>query len=196
MSASVADLHLQLHQVCASSISSATQTVAKATAASFLRASKRDDIEKDDKMYSDFVERDGFQHAIPINIDDIDDIPEEIRRIFRNRPKFPPTDGDELELEEEESSHHGDGRDDIDDEDKMYSECDEIKYDEEQCLEAEENGTCVWNDEKGRCEDVRKMNVVDFLDPAQKKLDDRGRIPDDIDKEIRKFLKRLGKVPD
>jgi hypothetical protein len=50
-------------------------------------------------MYSDFVERDGFQHAIPINIDDIDDIPEEIRRIFRNRPKFPPTDGDELDFE-------------------------------------------------------------------------------------------------
>ena len=148
-------------------------------------------------MHSEFVERpDGFHHAIPINIDDIDDIPEEIRRIFHNRPKFPPTDGDELELEEESSSHHGDGRDDIDDEDKIYSECDEIKYDELQCLEAEENGTCVWNDEKGRCEDVRKMNVVNFLDPAQKKLNDRGRIPDDIDEEIRKFLKRLGKVPD
>ncbi|KAK1739272.1 hypothetical protein QTG54_009815 [Skeletonema marinoi] len=219
--------------------------------ASFLRASKRDDIiEKDDKMYSDFVERDGFQHAIPINIDDIDDIPEEIRRIFRNRPKFPPTDGDELDFELAEKNLDDDFPDYIPEDIKKllkksrersggdgvirpkiefvdYEDPEDFKFekaggdktsedgktsrksstttsskDESKCVgryrnkeaECRASSKCVWNDSREKCEDEGTMNEVDFLEPAQQNY--RGRIPDDINEQIKKLLKKLGKVPD
>mmetsp|Transcript_2173 Transcript_2173/g.3476 ORF Transcript_2173/g.3476 Transcript_2173/m.3476 type:complete len:301 (-) Transcript_2173:112-1014(-) len=222
--------------------------------ASFLRASKRDDIiEKDDEMYSDFVERDGFQHAIPINIDDIDDIPEEIRRIFRNRPKFSPTDGDELDFDFELAEKNldddfpdyipedikkllkklrersgGDGviRPKMEFVDYEYEDSEDFEFeeaggdktsedgkaskrsstttssnDESKCVgryrnkevECRASSKCVWNDSREKCEDDRKMNEVDFLEPAQQ--NNRGRIPDDINEQIKKFLKKLGKVP-
>jgi len=209
-------------------------------------------------MYSEFVERDGFQHAIPIHIDDIDDIPEEIRRIFRNRPKFPPTDGDELDFELAEKNHDDDFPDYIPEDIKKllkklrersggdgvirpkmefvdYDDSEDFEFeeaggdktsedgktsksssttttskksstttsskDESKCVgryrnkeaECRASSKCVWNDSREKCEDDRKMNEVDFLEPAQQ--NDRGRIPDDINEQIKKFLKKLGKVP-